>query len=90
MRCEREFEILNEKGLHARASALFAEIAERFESDIVVKRDSISVSASSLMGLLLLTAAQGCRIQVVADGPDADQAIAAIGELIADRFGESE
>lgn len=83
-------EIVNVKGLHARASAKFAEVAQTFDASIQVSRDSLSVSGGSLMGLLLLAASKGCFIDIQASGPDAADAVTALSELVADRFGEKE
>lgn len=90
MRRETELTIVNEKGLHARASAKFVGAVERFEAEITVSRDNLSVSGLSLMGLLMLAASKGSVIHVAADGPDADAAVEAISELVASRFGETE
>lgn len=80
--------ICNEKGLHARASAKFAEVAGQFDADIRVTRDQLTVSAISIMGLLMLAAAKGSEIHVTATGSDAAEAIEALAELVATRFGE--
>ena len=82
------FDILNRLGLHARAAALLAETASRFEADVVVAKGEHTVNAKSIMELMLLAAAQGSTVLVTAEGADARAAIEAIGELIADRFRE--
>jgi phosphocarrier protein len=82
------FEIINRLGLHARAAALFAETANRFTADVTVTKDGQVVSGKSIMELMMLAAAQGSTIEVTAAGSDAEAAIEAIGELIADRFHE--
>lgn len=86
---ERQFEIINEKGLHARASAKFVEEVERFDARVSVSRDGLEVSGDSIMGLLMLAAAKGCSIQVSAEGADAAAALAALERLVANKFGES-
>ncbi len=85
---ERVLPICNEKGLHARASAKFAETAHRFDADIRVTRDQLTVSALSIMGLLMLAAAKGSEIHVAATGAQAAAAIDALAELVGSRFGE--
>lgn len=84
------FAITNKRGLHARASSLFVQTAEQFEATITVAKDGTCVGGTSIMGLMLLAAGPGSSIEVSAEGPDADAALAAIGALIADRFGEGE
>ena len=86
----RNIQIVNRKGLHARASAKFVQCAEKFESSIVVHRCGEAVGGTSIMGLLTLAAAQGTSITVSAVGPDAEAALAAINELVSNRFGEDE
>ncbi len=85
---ERVLPICNEKGLHARASAKFAETAHRFDADIRVTRDQLTVSALSIMGLLMLAAAKGCTIDVSTSGKDAGPLMEAIAALIDNKFGE--
>ena len=80
--------IRNEKGLHARASAKFVKCAETFQSEIVVTKDGHDVGGTSIMGLLMLAASCGTTIKIAASGPDAEQAIAALAELIESGFGE--
>lgn len=80
--------IVNEKGLHARASARFVETVERFDVEVMVEKDGDRVSGDSIMGLLMLGAAKGSTIRVSTDGPDAEAAMAALEALIADYFGE--
>ncbi|HRK24862.1 MAG TPA: HPr family phosphocarrier protein [Beijerinckiaceae bacterium] len=82
--------IINRKGLHARASAKFVQCADRFASAVTVHRCGETVGGTSIMGLLTLAAAQGTSITVAAVGEDARQAIDALAQLIADRFGEDE
>jgi phosphocarrier protein HPr len=84
----RDFQIVNQRGLHARASAKFVQLADTFRATISVEKDGIKVGGTSIMGLMMLAASPGCSIRVTASGPEAEQAIAAIGDLIASRFGE--
>jgi phosphocarrier protein len=81
-------EIVNEKGLHARASARFVETVDRFDADALVRRDGLEVSGESIMGLLMLGAARGTTIEVETTGPEAGALIEALAALVADRFGE--
>jgi phosphocarrier protein HPr len=80
--------IVNTRGLHARASAKFVETAAKFRSEITVVKGEQSVSGRSIMGLMMLAATKGSVIEVVAQGPDAKDAIAALTSLIAARFHE--
>lgn len=82
--------IINKRGLHARAAAKFVKTAENFSSHITVTKDGYEVDARSLMGLLLLGAASGCRIGILAQGDDSADAVKALVALIDDRFGEGE
>lgn len=84
----RELAIVNERGLHARASAKFVKCAEGFDADITVSRDGQSVPATSIMGLMMLAAAMGTTIMVEASGPEAEAAVDALAALTASRFGE--
>lgn len=85
----KTFTINNELGLHARAAAQFVKIANRFRSNIVVKKDSVSVNGKSIMGVLMLAAAKGTAIIIEADGDDEKQALIELGKLIEAKFGES-
>ena len=80
--------ILNKRGLHARASAKLVEAAARFQSHITVSKDGQSVDARSIMGLMMLAASLDTEIEIVAEGPDADEAMTAILALIEAKFGE--
>jgi phosphocarrier protein HPr len=84
----REFEIVNQRGLHARASAKFVHLAGSFQATVTVEKDGMQVGGTSIMGLMMLAASPGCTIKVTATGPEAGEAIVAIGALIASRFGE--
>ena len=88
MNAEQEFTILNKLGLHARPAALFVKISNSFSSDIWVEKDEEEVNGKSIMGLMMLAAGPGCRIKVRAEGDDAEEAIAGIGQLIESRFSE--
>jgi phosphocarrier protein len=80
--------IVNEKGLHARASAKFVEVVEAHGALVHVTRDGSRVSGDSIMGLLMLGAARGCDIIVECEGEDAEATMDALEKLVADRFGE--
>ena len=81
-------EIVNEKGLHARASAKFVETVERFDASALVSRDGMEVSGDSIMGLLMLGAARGTSIEVRVEGAEAADLAEALRALVAGRFGE--
>ena len=85
---ERELEIINRLGLHARAAAKLVHVTGRFSSQVKLRRDGEEVDAKSILGVLLLAAAQGSRIVVRCDGEDEDDAMLAISELINNRFDE--
>jgi phosphocarrier protein HPr len=87
-KAEVTVEIINERGLHARASAKFVKLASEFDADVAVSRDGQKVDARSIMGLMMLAAGPGCCIDIIAEGPDAKAAVAALAELIAGRFDE--
>jgi phosphocarrier protein len=84
----RTLEIVNRKGLHARASARFVETVERFDAVAHVAKDGMRVDGRSIMGLLMLAASQGSAIAVETTGRDADALMAALAALVAGRFGE--
>ena len=84
----RRLKIVNEKGLHARASARLVETVERFDAEAEVSRDGLEVSGESIMGLLMLAASRGSTIEVRTKGPQADELLDAIEALVASRFGE--
>ena len=88
MTVEREFDILNRLGLHARAAAQLVRIANGFSSEISFVKDGMVVNGKSIMGVLMLAAPKDTRILIRAVGLDAEGAVAAIGELIARKFGE--
>lgn len=84
----RELTIVNEKGLHARASAKLVELVEGFDAEAQVSKDGLSVTGDSIMGLLMLAAARGCSIEVTTSGEQAEALADAIEALVADKFGE--
>jgi phosphocarrier protein HPr len=84
----RELPIINKRGLHARASAKFVQMVERFNAEIWVTRGNETVGGTSIMGLMMLAAGPGTSIVVSAAGPEAEAALAAITELVADKFHE--
>ncbi|UWR26886.1 HPr family phosphocarrier protein [Sulfitobacter sp. S223] len=81
-------EIVNEKGLHARASAKLVEVVEGFDASAEVSKDGMNASGDSIMGLLMLAAAKGSFIDVETSGPDAEALASALTALVADKFGE--
>lgn len=81
-------EIVNEKGLHARASAKLVEVVEAHDATAEVSRDGLSASGDSIMGLLMLAASKGTTIDVETSGPDAQKLADALSALVADKFGE--
>ncbi len=86
----RTMQIVNKKGLHARATAKFVHCVERFTSEITVSRCGETVNGTSIMGILTLGAGIGTSIAVIAKGDDAGEALDAIAALVANRFGEDE
>ena len=83
----QEFEILNKTGMHVRPAGALAKLCQRFQSDITVSKDGFEVSGKSVLGLLTLEAPCGTKLSVNAEGPDAEEALRAIGELLASCFG---
>ncbi|MBC6438509.1 MAG: HPr family phosphocarrier protein [Rhodobacteraceae bacterium] len=88
--CRRELKIVNVKGLHARASARFVEVVEKFQAHATVTRDGLSAAGDSIMGLLMLAASRGTSIEVETSGPDAEALADALDALVADKFGEGD
>ena len=86
----RQLKIVNEKGLHARASARFVEVVEAHDASAEVRKDGMTVSGDSIMGLLMLAASKGTTIEVETSGPEADRLADALQALVADRFGEED
>jgi phosphocarrier protein HPr len=85
---ERTIELLNKRGLHARASARFVTIAAQQQADVMVEKDGSSVCGTSIMGLMMLGAAMGDSITIRAEGDGAEEAVEALALLVEDRFGE--
>jgi len=83
-------EIVNKLGLHARAAVLLVQSASRFDAEVTVSKDGQSVNGRSIMGIMMLAAEQGSRIDVETRGPQAREALAAITELVANKFNEAE
>ncbi len=88
MSLRRTVPIINERGLHARASAKFVKLATSFDAEITVQREGQTVDARSIMGLMMLAAGIGASIEICAEGPEAEAALEALCELVADRFEE--
>jgi len=90
MESTKILKISNKLGLHARASAKFVKCVESFDADVRVSKDGHVVGGTSIMGLMMLTASKDSSIHVSATGPEANEALNAISELIENRFGEPE
>jgi len=86
----RTVEIINKRGLHARASAKFVKLAGSFDAEVKVSKDGQTVDARSIMGLMMLAAAPGCCIDIQAEGEEAEEAVEALADLVAARFEEDE
>ena len=84
----RTVEIVNQRGLHARASAKFVKLAAQFDAHVTVTRDGQTVDAQSIMGLMMLGAGPGCCVEIAAEGGQAEAAVEALSQLVADRFDE--
>ncbi len=87
--CKRVLRIVNEKGLHARASARLVEVVEEHNARAEVSKDGLTASGDSIMGLLMLAASKGTTIEVETSGPEAEALADAIEALVSDRFGEN-
>ena len=85
-----EVEISNKLGLHARASAKLTQLAGKFQSEVWMSRNGRRVNAKSIMGVMMLAAARGTTVTIETSGPDEEEAMSALLQLIKDRFGESE
>jgi phosphocarrier protein HPr len=86
----RVLKIINQKGLHARASAKFVQTVEKFDADVRVGRSGESVGGTSIMGLMMLAAGPGTEITVVASGKEGAEVLAALEQLVNGRFGEDD
>lgn len=87
---EAKFEIRNSLGLHLRPARMLAELANRFRSDITIVKNSEIANGKSIMGIISLAAATGEILKVTAVGPDAQEAVNAVGKLIENKFGEED
>ena len=90
MSVSRTVEIVNERGLHARASAKFVKLAAGFDAEVTVTRDGTTVDARSIMGLMMLAAGNGSFVEIAAEGPEAAAALEALVELVQGRFDEDQ
>ena len=86
---EREATIVNQEGLHARPAARIVRLASQFSAEIQIAKDGLDVNGKSIMGVMMLAAECGSSILIRADGPDAEQAVDALAQLVASGFGES-
>ena len=86
----RTVEIVNKRGLHARASAKFVKLASGFDAEVRVSKDGQTVDARSIMGLMMLAAGPGCCIDIEAEGAEAEAAVAALEQLVNAKFDEDE
>ena len=86
---EQEYTIVNKLGLHARASALLVKTASRYASEIKIAREDVEVNGKSIMGIMMLAAGKGTVIKVSVTGDDEAEAMATLGDLIRDGFGEN-
>ena len=84
------FTIVNEKGLHARASAKFVDMVEQFDASATIEKDGLDACGDSIMGLLMLVASKGTQVDITTEGAQAQELLTALGELIANRFGEDQ
>jgi phosphocarrier protein HPr len=90
MMAERNLDIINELGLHARAATKLVQLASKFPCELEIEKDGQTVNGKSIMGVLMLVAAKGTTITVRAKGERAEECVAAVAELVADRFGEGQ
>ena len=84
----KQLTVLNKLGIHARPAAQFVRVAGRFQSDVTVEKDDESVDGKSIMGLMMLAVGCGAVIKVTADGPDEEETLQALQELVESKFGE--
>ena len=85
---ERTVAIVNRLGVHARAAAKLVTLAAKYQSQVRIRKDGREVSGKSIMGVMMLAAAQGSRITLIAEGPDAAEALDALAALVANKFDE--
>jgi phosphocarrier protein len=88
LKCEKEIVIQNRNGLHARPAAMFVKISSRYRAEVWVEKDGERVNGKSIMGLMMLAAGKGSKLQVLAEGSDADKVVAELSNLVETRFGE--
>jgi phosphocarrier protein HPr len=86
----RTLNVINMRGLHARASAKFVQLVSGYDAEVQVEKDGMSVGGTSIMGLMMLAASPGTSINVSATGPQALEVMDALAALLADKFGEGE
>ena len=89
-RAVRTVDICNARGLHARASAKFVRLAAQFDCEVRVSKDGQTVDAQSIMGLMMLAAGPGCALEILAEGPQAEEAVTALETLVNGRFDEEQ
>ncbi len=87
---QKEIEIINKLGLHARASAKLTQLAAKFQSEVWMTRNERRVNAKSIMGVMMLAAGKGAKVTLEADGADEAECLEALAALIAEKFGEGE
>jgi phosphocarrier protein HPr len=87
-KASKELTVINRLGLHARPSAMFVKTASRFRAEIWVEKDGERVNGKSIMGLMMLAAGQGSKLQVLCEGPDAEKALSEIEAIILRKFDE--
>jgi phosphocarrier protein len=87
-RVSKELTVTNKLGIHARPAALFVKVAGKFHSDITVEKDGEQINGKSIMGLMMLAAAQGSQLKVIAEGPDAEAAVRELEQLFIQKFNE--
>ncbi|HBJ84063.1 MAG: HPr family phosphocarrier protein [Prosthecobacter sp.] len=90
MSIEKELTIRNKMGMHARPAAQFVKRASKYQCDVWVEKDDEPVNGKSIMGLMMLAAGRGEKIKIIADGNDAEQAVADLEELVSSGFGDVE
>src|SRR2546423_14325083 len=85
---EKEITIINRLGMHARPAAMFVRIASRYRSEVWVEKEGEKINGKSIMGLMMLAAGQGSKLNICCEGPDADKAMEELEELIQNKFNE--
>lgn len=90
MSSEAEVVVCNRLGLHLRAAAAFAKVAESFKSEVLVRKDGTSANGKSVIALVTLNAPMGTSLNILAEGDDAEQAVRELAELVGNRFGEEQ